>query len=341
MTHNLIHTISYRTFAALMLLFVLGGMPNTAQAYFGDQETSEENVFSASSLGIAAAVLDEDDDFREVEIVVDEDSDVEYRLTGSYSGSFCGNADVLIQQNGNEVYNGPLIGFSASAPTLLASSGSDQWRFNFSPIDGNGDDGDCIVTWSYEANQNGYAYGQAFFDVETDQHTINGAALGVVPPPAPSPTGPSSVTINEVMYDLATGDDTAREWVEVYNGSGAPVDLSGWTFVENGTQHGMTLDSGTTTLASGEYALIVDDPAGFAGDHSVSGVSIFDSSFEMANSATSTLELRDSTDTVIDTIDLTPASGGNGDGNSLGRTGITWCATVPTPGDANDVCVGP
>ena len=42
------------------------------------------------------------------------------------------------------------------------------------------------------------------------------------------------VVISEVMYDPPqTGVDSDYEWVELFNPTGAPVDLSGWKLQDN------------------------------------------------------------------------------------------------------------
>ena len=46
----------------------------------------------------------------------------------------------------------------------------------------------------------------------------------------------AGVVINEIMYDVE-GTDTGREWIEVYNDSDAPVDLSAFKFFEADTNH--------------------------------------------------------------------------------------------------------
>lgn len=47
----------------------------------------------------------------------------------------------------------------------------------------------------------------------------------------------SSVVINEVMFNPA-GDDTAGEWVELYNSSDQDADVSGWQLYPDGTGYG-------------------------------------------------------------------------------------------------------
>jgi hypothetical protein len=64
------------------------------------------------------------------------------------------------------------------------------------------------------------------------------------------------VVISEVFYnvDAAHGTDPLNQWIELYNGSSATVDLSGWTVQNSSTQ--TALPTGTT-LASGNFLVIV------------------------------------------------------------------------------------
>ncbi|MCJ7492032.1 MAG: lamin tail domain-containing protein, partial [Dehalococcoidia bacterium] len=45
---------------------------------------------------------------------------------------------------------------------------------------------------------------------------------------------PYAVKVNEVTYDpVQPGDEAAFEWLELYNAGGEPVDLAGWTLIDN------------------------------------------------------------------------------------------------------------
>ena len=59
------------------------------------------------------------------------------------------------------------------------------------------------------------------------------------PDPGPDPTPDdlscgtiASLVLNEILFD-PFGDDAGREWVELYNASAAPVDLSGWRLTDD------------------------------------------------------------------------------------------------------------
>ncbi|HWB33738.1 MAG TPA: lamin tail domain-containing protein [Candidatus Paceibacterota bacterium] len=93
----------------------------------------------------------------------------------------------------------------------------------------------------------------------------------------------ASVDITHVEYDLP-GSDAGREWVEITNTGNSPVDISAYKFREGGVNHKLTLVSGTSTLAAGASAYIVEDPTTFLSEHAGLSEAIFKSSFSLSNS---------------------------------------------------------
>ncbi|WP_028783932.1 lamin tail domain-containing protein [Thalassobacillus devorans] len=68
------------------------------------------------------------------------------------------------------------------------------------------------------------------------------------------------LVISEVYYDT-TGTDSKEEFVELYNGTSADMDLSGYSLQDN--YESFTLPSGTF-IAPGQYLVIAKDAAGFS-----------------------------------------------------------------------------
>lgn len=75
----------------------------------------------------------------------------------------------------------------------------------------------------------------------------------------PAPVVPSGkLLITEVMYDLSTsttspqGQETANEWVEIYNGTNSSIDLSGWFIGDASTTDALP----DVDLPAGMYAFI-------------------------------------------------------------------------------------
>ncbi len=74
--------------------------------------------------------------------------------------------------------------------------------------------------------------------------------------PAPSL---NHILISEVFYDTP-GRDRIEEWVELYNPTGAAVDLSGWTLSDNSKTY--TIPSGTV-IGAGSFLIIARNANGF------------------------------------------------------------------------------
>jgi hypothetical protein len=63
---------------------------------------------------------------------------------------------------------------------------------------------------------------------------------------------PGDLVINEIMYNPATSEP-ATEWFEVYNNSGANIDLDGCVFSEHGGDSFTIPADSDTTIAGGDY----------------------------------------------------------------------------------------
>ncbi|PCH91489.1 hypothetical protein COB80_02510, partial [Candidatus Kaiserbacteria bacterium] len=77
--------------------------------------------------------------------------------------------------------------------------------------------------------------------------------LGVFSPPSAH----AEVLITEIMY-APEGADAKHEWIEVCASSDS-YDIGLWKFFENGTNHGLSLVTGSSVLVSGECAVIADN----------------------------------------------------------------------------------
>ena len=71
------------------------------------------------------------------------------------------------------------------------------------------------------------------------------------PTPIPTAYTARSIVINEVMW-MGTPADSSDEWIELYNTTGASINLSGWTLIINGS--GAINLSGT--ISAGGYFLL-------------------------------------------------------------------------------------
>ncbi len=150
----------------------------------------------------------------------------------------------------------------------------------------------------------------------------------------------NAIVINEIMYDPA-GSDAGREWVEIYNNESFEVNLLGWKFFEEGTNHGLTLANGSWTLPAGSFAIIADNYTKFLLDYSDFNDTLFDSIFSLSNFGES-IALKNSSLFALEIINYGAMSDASGNGNSLQRvsSGRPWnssniFARPATPGAQN------
>jgi predicted extracellular nuclease len=131
------------------------------------------------------------------------------------------------------------------------------------------------------------------------------------------------VVMNEIY---SRGTTTDPDWIEIYNGSGKAVDISGYKIYDNGGQGGtkpkMELASGTTIASKGFYVIVTDistttNPAGFG--LSSSGEKVW---------------LEDKSGTIIDTITFAAMT----ETQSYGRypDGISWSLLSPLTKNAKN-----
>jgi hypothetical protein len=121
-------------------------------------------------------------------------------------------------------------------------------------------------------------------DFALTRSTTKGAANDCEPP-----AGAGEVRVNEIESSGGTPGD----WVELVNGGGASVDLSGWIVKDSDDTHASTLPAGTT-IAAGAYLVIEEAQLGYglgAADSvrlfAPDGVTVVDSYSWAAHAATS------------------------------------------------------
>ena len=149
----------------------------------------------------------------------------------------------------------------------------------------------------------------------------------------------ADLEISEIMYDLKSGSDDGREWVEVYNNSDQAVDLSTYKFFEGDVNHKLTLVEGSAKTREGEYVVIVSDPIKFKKDWPSFVGNIFDSSFSLSNTG-EYLAIKD-VDKIITEYSYNTSLGGAGDGKSLQKINDVWASSLPTPGSENKIVYTP
>jgi hypothetical protein len=132
------------------------------------------------------------------------------------------------------------------------------------------------------------------------------------------------VVISEIMYNSSGTDD---EWIEVYNGNGADVDISNWTVVYSS---GTFTFPGSTTITDGDYITIAlgsngdgiynnDNPFtpdfnNLSGSPSNANVKDTDDTNSIGNSS-GTITLKNSSGTSIDVVSYDDGDVSSTDGN--------------------------
>ncbi|TSC76433.1 MAG: hypothetical protein G01um101431_566 [Parcubacteria group bacterium Gr01-1014_31] len=157
---------------------------------------------------------------------------------------------------------------------------------------------------------------------------------------------PLPVAAQVVITEIAAFAPTDHEWVEIYNAGPALVDLTGWKFWENSTNHGLTAFQGDGTLAPGNFAIIAQKADVFFADHPEVAGLVFDSSWSSLKEAGEEIGLKDSAGTVVELFSYLPAPEA-----TLGKINLTlddytdanWHMQpgLGTPGQANIAAAAP
>jgi len=141
----------------------------------------------------------------------------------------------------------------------------------------------------------------------------------------------SDISITEIMYD-AEGSDSGREWIEIYNDSGADIDLSKYKLLEGNSSHNIVPIDGAGILENKSFAIITEKPETFSLKYSsVFKKSIYDASFSLTNSTGEYLGLKDQDGNILFEITYNTDIGANGDGKSLQYFSNKWVTGIPTP----------
>lgn len=143
----------------------------------------------------------------------------------------------------------------------------------------------------------------------------------------------ASMRIEEIMYD-APGTDTKHEWIEVCNTGGAGIDISTWKLEEAGVNHALVSVRGGSSVPTSGCVVIADNADTFLLDYpSFLGI-LFDSVFSLSNEG-EVLVLKNTAGDIVDSITYTNTIGGEGDGQTLHRSGNTFVVRAASPGVAS------
>lgn len=231
--------------------------------YYFDLEKSSDNTFIAGNvdftatstewnpLHVAVSMQPGDITFKDFDIDPLTSNPFQYYASTTVSGdtAFCDGVNVDFDQDSNTLYSGALSGLltgtttSTSTFTLSATTGASNFQNSVC---------DVLVDFEGWQTRHGYPTVGGFNDIETVETKL--ASWGF--------------RINKVYADVApdrfvegTTKEKKNEWVEIYNQTNVPLDISGWEICDN-----TACDSIPTTPAvpAMGYAVIVNHPDVFS-----------------------------------------------------------------------------
>lgn len=221
----------------ILLVVSLNGLSlltiGETSAYFNDDENSTGNNFQAGTLDFSLSspqsnfgprpevvlnMMPGDSASREIKIQNQGSLLFQYNVqTEKISGDddFCQGLQLFAQLEGVTKYSGGLMDFNFLAGEISGSE--DNWLFIvFLPYSSNFQNKFCQFKFVF----NGWQSDSSGF---SDQEEIS------------SQLASWGLRINEVYYDVdeSHGSEGGNEWVEIYNQTNLPLDISGWKICDN------------------------------------------------------------------------------------------------------------
>jgi hypothetical protein len=172
--HNLISTFP------IVLYGLLFSLP--AHAFFTHTQFSDANQMTALSLYLTLSIEEAEKTSRTVLVTNESTLPFTYTIRAEEvphaENSFCD--EIGISVNGEEP-TGLLLFSKNTAPLDIADSESLAFEFSVSNSDADISGRQCVVELLYEATQEGFSYGEAFSDRETDLFVLYGDDFATVP----------------------------------------------------------------------------------------------------------------------------------------------------------------
>lgn len=143
-----------------------------------------------------------------------------------------------------------------------------------------------------------------------------------------------ALVINEIMSN-PTGDDSGREWIELYNDSDVPVDGTGLTIsIKGGTYIAVTPVSGGTSIPPNGYAIIGSTVSGatkFMQDYPDYSGPLFRSSISLVNTGVTSIDVKLQGALTASLASYTAAK----EGATYSLVSGNYITGTPTPGSEN------
>src|SRR4030042_4973668 len=115
-----------------------------------------------------------------------------------------------------------------------------------------------------------------------------------------------AVETDIVISEIGAYEISDYEWLEIFNNGAEPVDLAGWKFYEDQTNHGLSAFLGDLIIEPGEYAIIADVAANFQKKYPDFNGTILDSSWTTLNENGEELALKNKNGEIIETFTYLP-----------------------------------
>jgi len=145
-----------------------------------------------------------------------------------------------------------------------------------------------------------------------------------------------ALIVSEVMSN-PTGDDSGREWIEIYNDTLSDIDLTSMTIsIKGGAAVVTTPLQGGTTLSPGGYGVIgsvVSGATKFLQDYPSYGGPLFKSSISLVNTGLTSIDIKLHGSVAASLPSYTAAK----EGFTLSYVGGGYVSGNPTPGADNQV----
>src|SRR3990167_8117808 len=103
-----------------------------------------------------------------------------------------------------------------------------------------------------------------------------------------------------VISEIAAYENSDHEWIEIYNKCVETVDLTGWKFFEDGTNHGLSSFRGGFVIQPGSYAVIADTASNTATDYPQYQGILIDSSWTTLNESGELIGLKRVSGSIIE-----------------------------------------
>ena len=296
-------------------------------AYFNDEEKSENNIMEAGVLdfrltnqNVSGFVgMENNGEIFHTSVAIPESGSMpmQYFVYSTSTSPVCSEFRVRVKQNETEIFYGFLPDFLSAATTVFGT-----WKFEFDlPIGASVTQGDLCqadITFSAWREEIENPEESGFFDTETLSLNLKA----------------KTIVLNEILAhpNPEYPYPASREFIELKNNGNASVDVAGWKVSEmtdGGVENKYTITTAGGSYTASPYGGSTIIPAG-------GWLVLLLSDATALNDGGDTVRLYDSGDNKLDEYPYKSAKYGLSDARYLDGIG-DWVDPIPTPGWTNEV----